>query len=87
MKFESHINELLAEIAVWIVDFAIFGSTLPLGGILGWKKHPFGFISSAGLLLLTCISFLGLVPLLIVQAIITSSPIDWMGIIVILVFG
>jgi hypothetical protein len=89
VMFDSHINEIpvdSTEIAAWIADFVIFGSVL-IGGIFLLKGHPFGYASSAGLLLLICISFLGLIPFLIVQAIITSSPIDWVGIITVLVFG
>ncbi|MCY3410715.1 MAG: hypothetical protein INQ03_03665 [Candidatus Heimdallarchaeota archaeon] len=68
-------------------DFVVFGASMLLGGYLLWKQNALGYIASTGLLLFCCISFLALVPFMIIQASMNDMPVDWGGIIFVLFFG
>lgn len=75
------------DIGQWIADFVIFMPALLLGGILLIKRKKLGYVLSPPLLLVTSLSFLGLIPYLITLAIITSNPLPWADIIFVGIFG
>jgi hypothetical protein len=70
---------------LWIADFAVGCPALLVGGILLWRREPLGYVAGAGLLLQYGVLAVGLIPVMLFQALYTASPVDVAGIIVVLV--
>jgi hypothetical protein len=72
---------------LWIADFAVGCPALLVGGILLWRRRALGYVAGAGLLLQYGVLAVGLIPVMLFQALYTGSPIDVAGIFVVLVMG
>ena len=70
---------------LWIADFAVGCPALLAGGILLWRRRALGYVAGAGLLLQYGVLAVGLIPVMLFQALYTSSPVDVAGIVVVLV--
>ena len=72
---------------LWIADSAVGCPALLVGGVLLWRRKPLGYVAGAGLLLGYGVLAVGLIPVMVFQALYTSSPVDVAGIVVVLVMG
>jgi hypothetical protein len=70
---------------LWIADFAVGCPALLAGGVLLWRRKALGYVAGAGLLLQYGVLAVGLIPVMVFQALYTASPIDVAGIVVVLV--
>jgi hypothetical protein len=83
----SLINHLEADqmmMAQWIADLLIASPPVLIVGYLMMRGNAIGYSLGNSLLLLLSVLFIGLIPILIVKGILTSSPIDVPDIIIIL---
>ena len=58
-----------------------------IGGVLLWRRHPLGYISSVGLLLQYGLTPLALAWSLVLQAVASRSMLDWSALVGVLVFA
>ena len=72
------------ELALWIDDFVVGSPALFVGGILLWQRKTLGFVAGTGLLLLCCMLFIGLIPVMVFQALFTDTPVNGVGIVLVL---
>jgi hypothetical protein len=77
----------LLDLPVWIADSAVVAPAWLIGGLLLWQRRALGYVAGAGLLLLGCMLFVGVIFALIFPALYTSSQVDVTGIAFILVTG
>lgn len=75
------------ELAAWIDDFTVACPALLVGGFLLWRREALGYVVGAGLLLQYGVLAIGLIPIMVFQALVTATPIDVAGIVVLLVMG
>ena len=75
------------ELAQWIDDILVAAPPLIIAGFLMLRRKALGYVSGMGLLLLGSMLFIGLVPIMVIQPLLKDSPIDVIGIIIILVSG
>ncbi|MCG3218532.1 MAG: hypothetical protein KAR35_05980 [Candidatus Heimdallarchaeota archaeon] len=73
--------------AQWIVDFLIVIPPMIVGSILLIKQKNLGYVAGTGLFLVYSMLFLGVIPIMIYQAVSESVAIDWIGIIIVFVSG
>ena len=77
---------LPTEFAVLIADI-ILSALWIVGGVLLFKRSPFGYVSGLGLLFSAIILFVGLIAYLLLQPVITNMPFVASDVIVIIVMG
>jgi hypothetical protein len=75
------------EISHWIADLTTLCPAWVIGGLLLWRRQALGYVAGAGSLLLGSILFIGIIPVIVIQALYTASPIDVGGIAMMLVMG
>ncbi len=75
------------ERTLWIADFAVGCPALLAGGVLLWRRRALGYVAGAGLLLQYGVLAVGLIPVMVFQALTTGSPVDVAGIVMVLVMG
>jgi hypothetical protein len=75
------------EFASWVADFTVAVPVLLAGGILLWRRKALGYVAGAGLLLGYGVLALSLIPIMVLQARYTASPIDIAGIVAVLVMA
>jgi len=83
---KSHTSVETLEFALWIADFTII-PVLLAGGFLLWGRKALGYVAGAGLLFVCSMLFIAVIPVMVFQARSTASPVDVVGIIVVLVMG
>ncbi len=77
----------LLDFPVWFADFAVVAPAWLIGGLLLWQRKALGYVAGAGLLLLGCMMFVGVIFALVFPALYTASPVDVAGIVFVLVVG
>lgn len=77
----------LLDLPVWFVDSALVAPAWLIGGLLLWQRKPLGYVAGAGLLLLGCMLFVGVIFALIFPVFYAAEPVDIAGIVLILVTG
>jgi hypothetical protein len=75
------------QLAPFIADFIVLAPTWLVGGILLWRREAFGYPTGAGLLLLGTILFAGLGFVLVFPAFYDGSPVDLVGVIMMLLMA
>jgi CHASE2 domain-containing sensor protein len=75
-----------ATVPTLVADLVITPAWI-VGGILLWRKQPFGYLSGLGLLFQASMLFIGLLIFFILQPILYSVPFPTSDFIVILVMG
>jgi hypothetical protein len=75
------------ELAQWIDDIVVASPPLIIVGLLMLRRKALGYVAGMGLLLLCCMLFIGLVPIMVIQALLKDLPIDVIGIVIVLVSG
>jgi hypothetical protein len=70
---------------LWIADVTVGCPALLAGGVLLWRREPLGYVAGAGLLLQYGVLAVGLIPVMVFQALYTGSPVDVAGIIIVLI--
>ncbi len=71
-------------LALWMVDFLIGAPPLLITGLLLWRRNSFGYAAGGGILLQYGLLSLSLVPVLVIQARISGTPVDMAGILIVL---
>jgi hypothetical protein len=72
---------------VWIADLVLDAPAVLIGGVLLWRRHPLGYVASAGLLLQYGLTPLGFVFSMVLRAALTGSPFDVATSVALLIFG
>ncbi|MFC1936443.1 hypothetical protein ACFLYP_02115 [Chloroflexota bacterium] len=74
------------ELSVLVADF-VTAPAVFIGGVLLWQRRKLGYVAGAGLLFLYSMLFIGLIFFLILQPVLTTSPINVTDIIVVFIMG
>jgi hypothetical protein len=77
----------LLDLPVWIADCTVVAPAWLIGGWLLWRRKALGYLAGAGLLLLGCMMFVGVIFALVFPTLYTASPVDVVGIVFLLVVG
>ena len=75
------------EFVQWIDDLVIGSPAIFGGGYLLLRRRALGYVAGAGLLLMCGLLFIGVIPALIFQALSAGTPVDLVGILVVLATG
>jgi hypothetical protein len=70
-------------IAQWIDDLAVGSPALLATGMWMIKRKDSGYLAGTGALLLLCILFIGLIPVMIVEGSISGTPVNFLDILII----
>lgn len=70
-------------LAQWIDDLAIGTPVLFLTGIHMIRRSPFGYVSGTGVLLLLSMLFIGLIPVLIAEGVLSGTPVKIVDLLII----
>lgn len=81
----GHTPATALDVAQWIDDLAVLGPAMVMGGVLLWRREALGYAAGAGLLLLGGMLFVGVIPIMIAQALMKAAPVDGAGIVLMLV--
>ena len=71
----------------WIYEMVVGGPALIVGGYLLMRRKALGYVAGAGLLLMCSVLFIGVIPAMVFQALAADTPIDAIGILVVLFAG
>ena len=74
------------ELALHISDFVIAPAWI-IGGVLLWRREPFGYVAGLGLLFQGSMLFIGLIVFLLLRPFLTSAPFVLLDVVVISVLG
>jgi hypothetical protein len=74
----------LADFAVWVNDFLVACPALLVGGLTLWRRQALGYVIGAGLFLQYAVLSIGLIAVLVFQAIRAASPVDLVSVVVLL---
>ena len=75
-----------ADLALHVADFLITPAWV-IGGVLLWQRKAFGYVVGLGLLFHASMLFIGLIAAMILQPIITATPFDLIGVLVVFAMG
>lgn len=75
------------ELVQWIDDLVVGCPALLIGGYLLLRRKALGYVAGAGLLLMCSLLFIGVIPAMIFQALSADTPIDVIGILIVLISG
>ncbi len=62
-----------AELAVMVAD-AMMAPAWLIGGVLLWRREPFGYVAGAGLLFQASMLFVGVIMVVLLQPLLTNAP-------------
>ncbi len=82
---QSEVDQFM--IAQWIVDFVVASPPIIIIGFFMMRRKALGYATGMSLLLFLSVLFIGVVPILIVEAVLTNNPIDITGIFIVLASG
>ncbi len=74
------------ELALLVTDFLISPAWV-IGGLLLWRRQALGYVSGTGLLFQASMLFIGLIMLMLLQPLLTSTPLALIDIVVVFVMG
>ncbi|MFN2133617.1 MAG: hypothetical protein ACK2VD_24040 [Anaerolineae bacterium] len=74
------------ELALQVADFVVSPAWV-IGGILLWRRQPFGFVAGAGLLFQASMLFVGLIVFLLLQPLLTAAPFALVDVVVTTILG
>lgn len=75
------------ELVQWIDDLVVGSPALLVGGFLLLRRKALGYVAGAGLLLMCSVLFIGVIPAMVFQALSADTPIDVIGILIVLISG
>ncbi|MFQ5864756.1 MAG: hypothetical protein ACE5IW_05950 [bacterium] len=75
------------ELVQWIDDLVVGSPALLVGGYLLLRRKALGYVAGAGLLLMCSVLFIGVIPAMVFQALSSNTPIDVIGILIVLISG
>jgi hypothetical protein len=75
------------DLTLWIADLTTISPACLIGGVLLFRRQPLGYVGGAGLLLAYAMLFIGLLPVMVFPALYNRSPIDGVGIVLMLGAG
>jgi hypothetical protein len=70
-----------SELALMSADFLVCFAWI-IGGVLLWRRQPLGYVSGAGLLFQACMLFVGLIAILLIQALIGDAALALVDILI-----
>ena len=68
------------DLTLWIADLTTISPACLIGGVLLFRRRTLGYVGGAGLLLAYAMLFIGLLPVMVFPALYDGSPIDGVGI-------
>jgi hypothetical protein len=74
------------ELALQVADFVISPAWV-VGGIMLWRRRPFGYVAGAGLLFQASMLFVGLIAFLLLQPLLTAAAFAPVDVVVTLILG
>jgi hypothetical protein len=74
------------ELALLVTDFLITPAWI-IGGALLWRRQALGYVVGTGLLFQASMLFIGLIMLMLLQPLLTSTPLALIDIVVVFVMG
>jgi hypothetical protein len=75
------------ELMLWIADLGTIAPACLAGGVLLWRREALGYVAGAALLLAYAMLFVGLVPVMIFSPLYDGSPLELVGIAMMLALG
>jgi hypothetical protein len=82
----NHLAIDVVTLSTWITDF-LWSPALIVGGIMLWQCKALGYVAGAALLLQFVALTIGIIPCLVIQALILDDPIDVVSLLVIVIFA
>jgi hypothetical protein len=81
---QTRVTEI--ELGVAVADVVMVPAFI-IGGALLWQRRPLGYVGGTGLLFLLSMLFVGLIAILLLQPVLTDTPLPVTDIMVLLVMG
>ena len=81
---ETTVTEV--ELALLITDFVVAPAWI-IGGVLLWRRKAFGYVAATGLLFKSSMLFIGLILVMLLQPVLTDSPLNMIDVVVVLLMG
>jgi hypothetical protein len=75
-----------SELAVFVADFFIAPAWV-IGGVLLWRRQPLGYVASTGLLFNASMLFIGVIGIVLLQAIVESQLFPFFDVFILLIMG
>jgi hypothetical protein len=75
-----------SELAVFVADFFVAPAWV-VGGVLLWRREPLGYVGGTGLLFSASMLFIGVIGIVILQAIQSGSPFPLIDVLILLAMG
>ncbi len=75
-----------SELAVFVADFLVTGAWI-IGGHLLWRRQPLGYVGGTGLLFSASILFVGIIGIVILQAVLDEHPFPLVDVIILSIMG
>jgi hypothetical protein len=69
-----------SDLMLWVADLTTISPACLIGGVLLLQRKTLGYVGGAGLLLAYAMLFIGLLPVMVFPALYNGSPIDGVGI-------
>jgi hypothetical protein len=69
-----------SDLMLWVADLTTISPACLTGGVLLFQRRALGYVGGAGLLLAYSMLFIGLIPVMVFPALYSGSPIDGVGI-------
>jgi hypothetical protein len=82
----SQIAVAEVELALLITDF-LFVPAWVIGGVLLWRRKALGYVAATGLLFQSSMLFIGLVLFMLLQPLLTDSPLKVIDVVVVFIMG
>jgi hypothetical protein len=75
-----------AEVAVFVADFFMAPAWV-IGGVLLWRREPLGYVGGAGLLFSASMLFVGVIGIVLLQAVQSGGPFPLVDVVLLLAMG
>ena len=75
-----------SELAVFVADFFVAPAWI-IGGVLLWRRKPLGYVGGTGLLFNASMLFIGVIGIVILQAIQSGAPFPLVDVVILLAMG
>ena len=82
----NHLAVDIVTLSTWITDF-VLSPALIVGGIMLWQRKALGYVVGAALLFQFVALTIGIIPVVVIQALILDNPIDVVSLVVIVIFA
>lgn len=74
------------ELALLVTDFVVAPAWV-IGGVLLWRRKALGYVAATGLLFQSSMLFIGLILFMLLQPLLTDSPLELIDVLVVFIMG